>query len=238
MAALKEPQFADNDMVLESIPARRHVTQPKDKARRFRPADETPFLTANDVVRVRNDDNKTVTLGWDSQEWNIEPNEESIVPFPAIVTALGDPRSARGEVIKFSDGRGNRGLIPERYDELRRLMALYGVRNENIDDESERAHQMASRPMTEDCSLVSRVPKLTVHTQKGTRIVFPAQVPDMIPMPVAEPENRAGVVDQRRAVDKLASENAALLDRLEAMEQLLNERLGGATVDPGPRKPE
>jgi hypothetical protein len=238
MAALKEPQFADNNMVPESVPAKRQATPPTSKARRFRPVDEMPYLTADDVVRVRNDDKEPLGFGWNNIAYVVQPGEEGIVPFPAIVDALGDPRSVRGQIVRFTDNRGNRGFIPERYEELKRLMVNYGVYLENIDDESEAAHLAAQVPMTQDCSLVSRAPKVTVHTQKGVRLTFPAQIPDMLPYPVEENAGRAGVVDQRRAVDKLASENAALLDRLEAMEQLLNERLGGATVDPGPRKPE
>lgn len=237
MATLKEPQFAD-DLVLEAVPSRRHVTQPKDKTRRLRPADDTPFLHTGDFLRVRNDDSKMIIFAWDGNQWAIAPNEEAIVPFEALVNALGDPRSMYGEMVRFTDAKGNKGFIAERHTDFRRLFALYGVANENLDDESEAAHVLAKTPITEDCSLVSRAPKVTVTTQKGTKVIFPTQIPDMIPYPVESGKDRAGIVDQRRAVDKLQAENAALLDRMEAMEKMLNERLGGATVDPGPRKPE
>jgi hypothetical protein len=231
---------APQPATLEAQAAYRNVSEPRDHRLSFVPPEETPFLLARTSVSVTNDDKKTVILAWDGQRWELRPSETAIVPFQAVVNALGDPRSMRGEIIRFTDEHGRRGFVPERYEELQRLFPLYGVRNENIDTESARAHEMADRPLSEACSLTQRVPVLSVKTTRGIPIVFPSQQPDMLPYPVRETAGRGrGHVDQRKAMDQVAAENADLKSRIEKMEALLNSQLGGGpTNDSGTPVPD
>lgn len=66
----------------------------------------------------------TLTIGWDSREYVLEPGKDSIVPFSAVANAFGDPRSS-GSMQSLKDEHGVVSWIIDRPSEVRRLRAKY-----------------------------------------------------------------------------------------------------------------
>lgn len=235
MALLKEPEFGDPGKTQATrMASRRGVSQPEDRHRRYMPSNEDPFLMSKDFLEVHNEEPDTVVFKWDRKAYPIKSGESAFVPFPALVMALGDPRSVDQEATRFNDG-DEHGLIPTRYEELQKLFARYGVRNENIDDETAGARQKAVTAGDQvplhpgPISLVGKAPKVKCFTMAGKQIDFPAHIPDMLPIGVPNVEGPAGpVTDARASMDRMMSENAEMRSRVAALEDVLNERLGGA----------
>ncbi len=188
-------------------------TQGEDK--RTVTARDLPFLTENDLVTLTNVDDVTWEFRWDRKRYRVKPGESTHLPFPAVVMKMGDPRSMKEQRVRFSDHTGRRGFIAERHEELRRLMARYGVRKESMDD------------------LVAFAPRVTVRTvDTGEVITFPVQDPEMVAYPIVDAPHPGGEnTDMRRALDEQAAKNAELTERVKDMERLLTEKLGGADAD-------
>lgn len=196
MPVLKETQFGDRPVV--DPPAKAEVLS-KAAAR------DLPFLLDGDFLKVQNDGSTTVDFRWARKHYIIEPGGEMFVAFEALVDALGDPRSMEGQVVKYNDGQGSKGIVMERYAELSRLFARYAVEQENIDE------------------LVSRAPRVRVETLSGQKVIFPSSRPDMLPFPVPMIDERAVNSDTTRMIDSVAAENAELRDRAATLEERLDQ---------------
>ena len=181
-----------------------HVTQPEDRQvpRRLRP-DERPLLMDGDMLDVTNDSSQTIAFRWARKTYAIEPGQQGFVVFEALADALGDPRSQDGQMTRYDDGAGNRGIVPNRYDELCRMFARYGVKNESMDELAEKA------------------PRVRVTTLHGQPVVFPAVNPASTAYPVANADEGNVSSDVSRMFTKATAENAELRDRLERLEAAL-----------------
>lgn len=222
MPALKEPRFAGatrergvptRGVQITPMASRRGVTQPEDRHRLQEV--RRPYLLEHDMLLVTSIDDVTWKFAWDHRTYLLKPGETLPLPLPAVVNALGDPRSAVGEIIDYHAETGERGAIPPRYEQLTQLFARYGIIDEDV------------------TALVDFAPKVTVTTMTGETVVFPSQNPEMAPWPVphvAEP-GREQPVDQKEAVSQLQAENAAMRAELDRMHARINERLGGSTAD-------
>ena len=191
-----------------SMKARGVVSQPTDRHKTRRV--ERPFLLEGDILRVENIDNVTWAFGWARKKWVVKPGETDFIPFPAVVLALGDPRSEVGNMLSYSSDDGTRGVVLPRYDELCRLFARYGIEQENVD------------------ALVDFAPRLRVETMAGEPVIFPAQDPDMVAYPVPNaPKAGSGTADMRARMDQEAARNAAMEAELVEMRALISSKLGG-----------
>ena len=202
---LEQPAFKSEGTMLVTEMKRAHVMQPEDRHVARRPKDV--FLIDGDMLNVYNEDTKPIVFRWARKNYRVNPGEEKFVIFEAVVNALGDPRSMEGSIVKYDDGDGMRGQVPMRYDELCRLFALYGVREENIAD------------------LVAVAPKVQVKSITGEPIVFPCQIPDMNPLPVASEDKGNINSDVTRMIEQANNENDELRQRIERMEAALDEAM-------------
>ena len=241
MPRLPEPVFAPpvagpsdraRDMMLTTTKAG-HAAQPEDRAV-TRPADDL-FLTNTDILSVRNDGQERIVFAWARVEYPIGPGQTGWVPFPALCDKLGDPRSMVGQVVTYSDSQGNRGMVCERHVEISRLFGRYGIRNENLDDETaEPLPEERGRPV----SLMGRAPKVYVETLSGHKVTFPTQRPDMVALPVADDGDRKVPADSRRMIDELREQSEQDRNEIRRLERLINSRLGidsnGDSVDAEP----
>ncbi len=205
MAALDEPEFGD---VMVTEMKKSNVSQPEDR-HKARPPRDLPFLMDGDWFSVTNNDVKTWDFRWARKHYILEPNETMMVPFEALVSALGDPRSMDNSLVKFSDGQGNKGIVMDRYTELTRLFAMYAIENESMDD------------------LVKRAPKITAKTLKGQVVRFPSQMPDMLPFPVMLVDDHAINSDTTKMIDAVAAENQELRDSIARLEDRLDKEISG-----------
>jgi hypothetical protein len=194
-----------------------------------------PFLGENDLVMVENLDDVSWRFEWDKRAYDVHPDTHAVpVPFPAVVNALGDPRSAKGMELTFRAEDGTAGMIESRHNSIVRLFARYQITNEDVG------------------ALVDFAPKLRVTTMNGDAITFPAQNPDHEPWPVpnAPEPGREAPISVTEAVSEARAENAALREQMAHLQRLVDERLGtaspvteaaepdslgGAVPDSGPR---
>ena len=191
-------------------------SQPEDAHRTVIVSRDLPFLMDDDWLQVRNDDSHPVEMAWARKRYIVQPAETAIVIFQALVNKLGDPRSEDNEIVRFDDGNGHHGVIMPRYSELIRLFALYGIREERLED--------FHNPVTgEDMiGLLSAVPKLTVTTLTGQLVRFPCQDPTMMPYPVTNAGKRNVNSDTTRMLNSLQAENDELRRRQAETEQRLD----------------
>lgn len=203
---LDEPAFApDSEMMLTRMKVR-DVSQPEDRhVARAPQARDLPFLIDGDMLQVHNDGEVDFLFRWARKSYVCKAHQDQFVPFEAVANQLGDPRSVEGEITKFDDGNGNRGIVMTRYDELCRLFAMYGVQQENIGD------------------LVEKSPKLSIRTMTGQKIPFPIHVPDMLCFPVNKVDNQHVNSDVTRMYENLQNENEELRARTERMEAQMDE---------------
>ena len=84
-------------------------------------------------VPVRNKEGDTLevnhntdpfTIMWDSKPYVLEPGKPAFVPFEAVMTAFGDPRSG-ANMASVRDVAGNVMFVLDRATEVRRLQTLY-----------------------------------------------------------------------------------------------------------------
>ena len=203
--ALKDPAFAGLPPMVTEM-KKSGVSQPEDRHIPRRPR-ELPFLMDGDFFHVQNRDTKTHDFRWAKKHYIIEPGEEGIVPFEALVNQLGDPRSQDNMITKFSDGEGNRGIVMDRNAEITRLFAMYAIENENLDD------------------LVASAPRVGVTTLAGQAVQFPVSRPDMMPFPAALVDDHSVNADTTRMIDAVASENAELRAELDEMRDRMDREL-------------
>lgn len=76
------------------------------------------------VTDVTHDDQKPLTLYWDSRPYVCEVGKDQFVPFEAMMVAFGDPRSG-ATVSTQRDPAGNVLFVSDRATEVRRLRTLY-----------------------------------------------------------------------------------------------------------------
>jgi hypothetical protein len=202
MATLPAPQFADI-----TKPPNFHDDAPKNPQHHLSktPPKDLPFLMDGDFLKVKNDDSRVVVFRWARKYYTLEPGQEMFVIFEALVDALGDPRSCDTVPTVYNDGNGSMGVVMERYAELTRLFARYGIEQENID------------------LLVAVAPKVRIETLSGQKVHFPSQRPDMLPFPVPMVDDRAVNSDPSRMIDSVAAENAELRERVSSYENRLDE---------------
>jgi hypothetical protein len=183
------------------------VSQPEDR-NRSRDAG-VPFLLENDVCRVENVDGVSHVFKWHKRKYLVRPGEEGLVPFPALVNALGDPRSAPNDQIQFRTEDGQTGIILTRYESIRTLFARYAVENEDIADMCEFAPKVIVR-----------------HQETGQVITFPSQDPDCPtwPVPMHHAPGREPSGDRAR-IEALAGENVELRTEVADLRRLITERL-------------
>jgi hypothetical protein len=190
-------------VTLFSYRSRGAVSQPEDRVRSREI--QTPFLLDRDVCLVRNVDEVPWEFKYDRRHYKIDVGKEGLVPFPALVNALGDPRSVPNEQTRFRTENGETGIILTRHDSIRTLFARYSVENENVQD------------------LVDFAPRVEVfHQETGQAIVFPAQDPDCRPWPVpqhAQP-GRENMPDHR-LLESVAAENKELRGELAEMREMM-----------------
>jgi hypothetical protein len=160
-----------------------------------------------DFLQVTNDDVKTWDFRWSRKHYVVPPNEQGFVPFEALVNSLGDPRSMENQIVKYSDGDGNKGIVMDRYNEITRLFAMYSVQNENLDE------------------LVDKAPKVTVRTLHGQMVRFPTQKPDMLPFPVTFIDEHSVNSDTMQITDRLAAENNEFRERIADLESKLDRAI-------------
>ncbi len=188
---------------LISYRSRGAVSQPEDRVRSREIA--TPFLLDRDVCLVRNVDEVAWEFKYDRRHYKIEPQKEGLVPFPALVNALGDPRSVPNEQTRFRTENGETGIILTRHESIRTLFARYSVENENVQD------------------LVDFAPRVEVYHQETNQLItFPAQDPDCRPWPVpqhAQP-GRENMPDHR-LLESVAAENKELRGEINEVRQMM-----------------
>ena len=206
--ALREPQFAPEvpePMVTvmpkgATQPEGRHVTRPAGSR-------DKPFLSDDDLLQVTNDMDKDIDFRWGGKHYVVPARGTEWVIFQALVNQLGDPRSVENATTRFSDAKGNKGIIMSRYDELSRLFAIYAVEQESLQ------------------GLVEKAWKVRVETMHGDRVHFPCQLPDMPAFPVALVEENRVNSDVTRMFDQVNSENTELRDRIARMEELMDTQI-------------
>lgn len=202
---LDMPAFApEPDTMLVTRAKVGHVSQPEDR-QIARPPRDLPFLIDGDMLQVHNDGTVPFLFRWARKAYLVNPGADQFVPFEACANQLGDPRSIDGEMVKFDDGQGNKGIVLTRYEEICRLFAMYAIREESIQD------------------LVDAAPKLSIHTMTGVRVNFPIHIPDMLSFPVNKVDSRAVNSDVARMYQNLQAENDELRDRTERMERQMDE---------------
>jgi hypothetical protein len=192
-----------------SIKARGVVSQPEDRTRTR--THEGPFLQERTIMKVLNIDNVSWEFFWARTRYLVRPGETGLVPFPAVVLKMGDPRSAADVVTRFTTEEGMEGIIPTRFDSLVTLFAHYGIENFEIG------------------TLVDFAPKLEIRTMEEDLLVtFPAQDPEGPPWPVPHTmapgrENS----DMRRVMEQTSQENKVMREELTELRRLVSDRLGG-----------
>lgn len=206
MAILDSPEFQNQVLTTEMKKA--GVSQPEDR-HVPRPPRDLPFLMDGDFLQVTNNDVRTWDFKWARKHYPIEPEQTGFVPFEALVSSLGDPRSMDNSLVKFSDGQGNKGIVMDRYTELTRLFAMYAIENESMDD------------------LVRKAPKVTVKTLSGQQVRFPSQMPDMLPWPAPMIDDHSISSDTTKMIDAVAAENAELRDAIARLESRLDQEIKG-----------
>ena len=175
-----------------------------------------PHLFDGDMFRVRNNSKRTVKFAWNRKRWNLEPKDEAIVPFEALVNALGDPRSRQEEKpTKWDDGNGNHGIVLSRHTELCRLFAMYGVQKEDVDELTRKAPRVSVM--------------LLAGPHAGQALEWPANRPDMLPYPVADLGGKV-TSDVASTMQRLEAENAQMKadyeEAMAKMDQILAAREG------------
>jgi hypothetical protein len=203
MPALTKPEFGPPTVTEMK---RANVSQPEDR-HTPKPARDLPFLMDGDFLDVTNEDQRTWDFRWAKKHYTIAPGDRMIVPFEALVNALGDPRSMDNQLVKFSDGQGNRGIVMDRYAEITRLFAMYAIENENMDD------------------LVRAAPKISAKTLSGQAVRFPSQLPDMLAWPAPMIDPHAVNSDTSRMIDAVAAENEDMRERIALLEARLDESM-------------
>jgi hypothetical protein len=79
---------------------------------------------SGDVATVTRDNEKPLTLMWDSRPYVCPVGKETFVPFEAMMVAFGDPRSTEN-MRSIRDVAGNVMFVSDRATEVRRLRTLY-----------------------------------------------------------------------------------------------------------------
>lgn len=205
-------------VTLTSYRSRGAVSQPEDRVRSREI--QTPFLLDRDVCLVENVDEVPWEFKYDRRHYKIDIGKEGLVPFPALVNALGDPRSVPNEQTRFRTENGETGIILTRHESIRTLFARYSVENENVQD------------------LVDFAPRVVVrHQETGDVITFPAQDPACRPWPVpqhAQP-GRENMPDHR-LLEQTVAENKELRSEMAEMRQmmqtLMNQKAPAGVADP------
>jgi hypothetical protein len=222
---LSEPEFgtpplppgmpAGRTPTYETIPTAQ-VSQPEDRVVPVRALRDLPLLFDGDFLFVENVDIRPAVFRWARKTYTVMPGEKKPVMFEALVNQLGDPRSQDNAVTKYADGQGDKGIVLRRHDEITRLFAIYGIRNERISESGTNPHTGEFEP-----SLVEMAPKVRVTTLNDVSVTFPASQPDMHPFPVQNLDPLAVTSDQSRVNAQMSAENEEMRARLERMEGLL-----------------
>lgn len=89
------------------------------------------IIDSGDMFRIRNDEDTVLELIYERRKYVAEPGQTALVPFALICHFWGDPRSRTGRFEKFADSK-EKGWIPKREDELKRLGGKYGTYSEDI----------------------------------------------------------------------------------------------------------
>ncbi len=89
-------------------------------------------LDSGEMLRIRNEEDKVLDIVFERKRYVVEPGQTGLVPFALVCHFWGDPRSRFGEFGKFSDSK-ERGWVPKREDELKRLGGKYGTYSEDIE---------------------------------------------------------------------------------------------------------
>lgn len=198
----------------DNQPDDRHVTRTLGR--------DKPFLMDGDHLWVENLESFPVEFKWNRKPYVVGPGEGKAVIFEAVLNKLGDPRSADSIHTKFDDGYGQHGIILERYDELKRLFAYYGVQQERISDFT---FLEGPRKGEKILGLTSLVPKLRITTLEGYPVQFPAYDAEMLPFPVNTASSKAVNSDVSRMMDELQAENQHLHDRVSELESRIDRIL-------------
>lgn len=154
----------------------------------------------DEQMKVTN--NSRADLKWRGvrdQNYLIKPDGTAFVPFHIIVRYLGDPRSEFKKSESFVTPRGDKGVIPERSSELRRLSILYGIYQGKINE------------------LPKIAPKVTVTTFNDIKIDFPIFDPQGTSYRYQTPENR--MVDPRQEFERLQEQ----INRLERQQLAIQD---------------
>jgi hypothetical protein len=105
-----------------------------------------------------------------------------------------------GQLVKYSDGAGNKGVVMDRQWYMMRLFGRYAVENDIEDD------------------LVEKAPKVEVRTLAGQLVTFPCQRPDMLPWPTPQVDPFSVNADTTKMIDNVAAENQELRDQIARLE--------------------
>jgi hypothetical protein len=90
------------------------------------------IIDSGDMFRIRNDEDRVLNVTYERRKYVVEPKQTALVPFGLICEFWGDPRARTGRFEKFSDSK-EKGWIPKREDELKRLGGKYGTYSEDIE---------------------------------------------------------------------------------------------------------
>jgi hypothetical protein len=204
-----------------------------------------PDITFNDLSErlfVYNLSKREIVWRYAKQEWVLPiQGKHAVVPLEVCIVYLGDPRSAWGVTNQFTvPGQNRPGVVPERYNELRRLAVHYGIYEGLLT----KINTVKFRDIPRDRNDPERnlypnenpndtiVPKIKVTTLDGQEIRFPIYEPEA--SPYRYDTEVTGMTDVRTELEKLQRQQQMNADRIEALLRDKEEGDGdipGATED-------
>lgn len=124
------------------------------------------MFETQEFLRVKNNEDTPFVFHYNSRRYQVAANGEAFVPFEAVATRLGDPRSQSHGVFFKPDAGGPSIGIPPRLEEVARLQLKWG--------------HLAADHALDPRTLLERMPNVEVFTLDNQRVVLPAEDPDCI----------------------------------------------------------
>lgn len=163
----------------------------------------------DEQMKVTNNGTKPVEWSGIRRLYTIGPKQTEFIPFHIVVRYLGDPRSDYKKSETFITPSGEKGVIPERRGELRRLGVLYGLYDGKLRE------------------LPKSAPKVTVSTLNDVQLQFPIFDPDG--KVYRYKASDSAVTDPRTEFERLRAMNEATEAKMDA----LLARIGADDPDSG-----
>lgn len=147
----------------------------------------------------------------------LEPKKPMFIPFHVVCRYMGDPRSQYKKTEGFITASGEKGVIPERRNELVRLSILYGLYHDKVKQ------------------LPTIAPKVSVFTLTDKELQFPINDPDSVSYGYTTSETQN--IDVRTELDRVKQQLMDLETRQAALTSNLladDAEAGEATADTPP----